>query len=89
LAQFAKWYGVPDGKGPIVVLILSLLGTVLFAFSNPIPFERLQTFAYFSGFINVALTAAGIFGFTRAGAAAITATSNPPAGAGANPTVKA
>lgn len=88
LAQFAKWYGVPDGKGPIIVLILSALGVLLFAFSNPLAFERTQLFAYFAGFINVALTAAGIFGFTRASANAVTALRGKAGdGAGASPTV--
>ena len=88
LAQLAKWYGVPDGKGPIAVMILSALGTLLWVLSSPAWFDRTQGFAIFSAWIAVTLNAAGVFGFTRAAASAVTSTSNPPSGAGASPTVK-
>lgn len=87
LTQFAKWQGVPDGHGPIVVLLLSLIGVAFWGYSVG-NFSRATAFLYFTGWLSVALNAAGIFGFTRAGSNAITATKEPPSGAGASPTVK-
>lgn len=85
LVQFSKWQGVPDGKGPIVVLVLSAIGVAFWAYSAG-NFTRATAFLYFSGWLSVALNSAGIFGFTRASAKAITATKDPPPGAGASPT---
>lgn len=85
LAQFAKWQGVPDGKGPLVVLVLALFGTGLWAYSRG-DFSRSTAFDYFNGWMAVALVAAGVFGFTRAASSAITATKEPPSGAGSSPT---
>jgi hypothetical protein len=87
LVQFAKWSGVPDGKGPLVVLVLSLLGVAFWGYSVG-NFARETSFAYFSAYIAVVTSAAGVFGFTRAAASAVTSTNAPPSGAGANPTVK-
>jgi hypothetical protein len=89
LTQIAKWAGLEDKRGPIAVLVLAALGVVLWGFSVG-NFERNQLFAYFGGWIAVATSAAGVFGFTRSGADALTATKSPPAaaGAGANPTIK-
>lgn len=89
LAQVAKWYGVPDGKGPIVVMALSVLGVVLWAVGSPVTFARTQSFDYFAGWVAVTTSAAGVFGFTRANASAVVSTKNPPpGGAGSSPTVK-
>ena len=88
LVQLAKWAGVPDGKGPFAVVFLSLLGTALWGFSVG-TFERTQTFAYFAGSVAVMTSAAGIFGFTRAAASAVTGSKPKPVGAGANPTESA
>lgn len=87
LVQFAKWQGVPDGKGPIVVLVLSLIGVGFWAYSVG-NFQRETAFLYFAGWLSVALNAAGIFGFTRAGASAVASTKAPPSGAGASPTLR-
>lgn len=87
LTQLVKWAGLQDSKGPFAVLILSALGVALWGFSVG-TFERTQTFSYFAGWIAVASSSAGFFGFTRAVASAVTATKAPPAGAGANPTEK-
>jgi hypothetical protein len=87
LTQLVKWMGIPDKHGPYAVLGLSLLGVIFWAYSVG-SFERTQAFAYFAGYIAVATAAAGIFGFTRSAATSLTATKEPPPGAGASPTIK-
>jgi O-antigen/teichoic acid export membrane protein len=87
LVQLAKWAGVPDGKGPIVVLVLSLLGVAFWGYSVG-NYTRETAFAYFAAWIAVSTSAAGVFGFTRQANTAITATKEPPSGAGASPTVR-
>lgn len=72
LTQFAKWQGVPDGHGPILVLVLSLIGVGFWGYSVG-NFGRETSFLYFSGWLSVSLNAAGIFGFTRRAASAVTA----------------
>ncbi len=52
-------------------------------------FQRGDAFALFAGWIAVATSAAGVFGFTRTAADAVTATRTPPAGAAQSPTTKA
>lgn len=86
LTQLSKWSGVPDSKGPIVVMVLSFLGVAFWGWSVGTIFERAQAFGYFAGWIAVATSSAGTFGFTRAGSAAMVKTSSPPPGAGAEPT---
>lgn len=73
LAQLLKWQGVPARLAPLVVFALSALGVVLWAFSQG-TFERTQTFEYFAGWIAVATSAAGVFGFVRESADMVTAT---------------
>jgi O-antigen/teichoic acid export membrane protein len=87
LTQLIKWAGLPDRLGPVVVLILSAIGVGVFAYSLG-DFQRSETFNYLSAWANVALVAAGIFGFTRAAPSAVTALRSPPAGAAQSPTVK-
>lgn len=88
LTQLIKWSGwVDDKTGPVVVLVLSLLGVALWAYSQSALPTRLELFAYFAGWVAVSLTAAGIFGFTRAGSEAVTRTKAPPSGAGGSPTI--
>jgi hypothetical protein len=87
LTQLIKWGGVPDRLGPIAVLVLALIGVVFWGYSEG-TFERTKAFAYFAGWVSVALSAAGVYGFTRATSEAITKTSPPPtSGAGSSPTV--
>lgn len=91
LTQLAKWSGLPDKRGPVAVILLSLAGVVLYQFSYAPEgriFTRLDAFPVFSAWVAVALGAAGTFGFTRSLPDAVTATKNPPPGAGASPTVK-
>jgi hypothetical protein len=86
LTQFAKWGGVPDRRGPLVVIGLSLLGTVFWAWSGG-AVSRSTSFDVFAGFVAVMLSAAGVFGFTRAAPQAVSSFSPPPhSGAGNNPT---
>lgn len=86
LTQFVKWGNfVSDQRGPLVVLLLSLFGVVFWGWTTG-DLARATAFGYLAGFIAVATSAAGIYGFTRSGPASITATKTPPAGAGASPT---
>jgi formate hydrogenlyase subunit 3/multisubunit Na+/H+ antiporter MnhD subunit len=87
LTQLLKWGGVPDRYGVLLVLALALVGTAVWAYSQP-SWDRANTFGYFAGVITVASSAAGVFSFTRAGADAVTSLKSPPAGAGQSPTTK-
>lgn len=87
LTQVFKWQGLPDHLGPVAVLILSLLGVAAWGYSQEALPGRVELFGYFAAWITVALTSAGVFGFTRAGAAAVTRAKEPPMdGAGSSPT---
>ena len=88
LTQLIKWGGVPDKLGPVAVMVLSVVGVVLWGWSVG-TFERTQAFTYFAGWIAVTTSAAGVFGFTRAGGEAVSKMKAPPiGGAGSNPTIK-
>lgn len=86
LTQLLKWAGVlNDERGPLGVLVFAAIGVTLWGYSVG-TFTRTLLFDYFSAWIVVSCAAAGVFGFTRSGPAAITSTKAPPAGAGASPT---
>ena len=89
LTQLLKFANViNDRRGPLGVLVLAALGVGFWAWSTG-DFTRASAFAYFAGWIAVATSAAGVFGFTRSGPEAVTATAQPPAGppgAGSNKT---
>jgi hypothetical protein len=88
LTQLMKWGGVPDKYGPLAVLALAVVGVVFWGYSVG-NFERTKAFEYFAGWIAVATSAAGVFGFTRATTSAVTAAKAPPmSGAGSSPTLK-
>ena len=88
LTQLAKWGFVPDKYGPASVILLSAIGVAFWAWSTG-DFHRANSFMYFAGFIAVATSAAGVYGFTRAAASSLTNFSPPPAGgAGSSPTTK-
>lgn len=87
LTQLVKWAGLRDHYGPIVVLLLSAFGIVFWGWSQN-DMTRATAFAYFAGWVVVATSAAGIYGFTRASADAVSRMTTPPGGAGAEPTVK-
>jgi len=88
LTQFGKWSGIPDRLGPLVVIVLSLLGAALWRVSQPTwPPERTEAFELFAGWIQVVLSASGVYGFTRAAGSELTKlTAPPPTGAGSSPT---
>jgi hypothetical protein len=86
LTQLLKWALIPDRYGPIAVLGLAAFGVALWGWSVG-DFERTKTFEYFAGWIAVATSAAGIFGFTRAAAEGVMRAMPPPGGsAGGSPT---
>lgn len=88
LTQLLKFAGViNDRRGPLGVLVLALGGVAFWGWTTG-DFGRATAFAYFAGWIAVATSAAGVFGFTRAAPEAVTGTKSPPAppGAGANVT---
>jgi hypothetical protein len=68
----AKWAGIGPKAGPITVLLLSLIGVLAFGYSQDAAFDRTQLWPYFSAWIAVASSSAGIFGFTRATAEQVT-----------------
>lgn len=78
LVQFVKWQGLPDRRGPLAVLVISLLGVALWAYTKG-NFTRETTFDYFMGWLSVSLSAAGIFGFSRASGSALSRMKEPEA----------
>lgn len=88
LVQLVKWMGLRDAWGPVAVLGFSALGVAMWLFSQPAwPPARVDVWVIFAGWIAVATSAAGIFGFTRAAAGAVTNVASPPGGtAGSNRT---
>jgi len=66
LTQLFKFWGVPDRYGPYVVLGLSFFGVVIWALSQPDPFNRLNLWQYFAAVVNVMVSSAGVYGFARA-----------------------
>jgi hypothetical protein len=88
LTQIVKWAGLRDNHGPLVVMILSFMGTAFWGWSVG-DFSRTAAFGYFAGWIAVMTSAAGVYGFTRAGGEAISRMTAPPiTGAGSETTVK-
>lgn len=88
LTQLCKWSGIPDKWGPAAVLVLALLGVAFWGYSKG-TFIRTNAFDYFTAWIAVATSSAGVFGFTRAAATAVVSATPPPAGgAGMSSTVK-
>lgn len=87
LTQIVKWAGMPDKWGPVVVLFLAAIGVGVWAYSrgNPATFRH-DLFDYFTAWVTISLSSAGIFGFTRAAAGTVTQLRPPPGGAGQNPT---
>jgi len=88
LTQLVKWAGLPDKLGPIAVLVLSMLGVIFWGWTQN-DIARATAFGYFAGWIVVATSASGVYGFTRASADAVTKMLPPPSGgAGSEPTQK-
>lgn len=84
LVQFIKWSGVPSRYGPLLVLALAAVGVGLYRLSVGGPLSAADVWPLFVGWITVAVSAAGVFGFTRALPDAITAGREPPPGAAAD-----
>ena len=83
LVQLVKWAGLKDGYGPLAVLLLALAGVGFWAWSMD-GLTRATAFSYFAGWIAVSTSAAGVFGFSRASATALTRTNaKPPPSTGA------
>lgn len=71
LVQVIKWALRRDGWGPAIVLLVSLLGVAVWAVSQGAA-TWASAWSYFSGWVAVATSAAGVYGFTRAGVARLT-----------------
>lgn len=89
LVQLCKWAGLRDSYGPIAVIGFSGFGVLLWLFGAVVwPPARTDTWPIFAGWVAVALSSAGVFGFTRASASAVISAKPPPGGgAGSSPTV--
>ncbi len=79
LTQLLKWAIIPDKYGPVSVLGLAALGVIFWGWSTG-DVTRASSFGYFSGWVSVALSAAGVYGFTRAASTAVSNMKSPPAG---------
>ena len=66
LTQLIKWAGVPDRFGPLIVLLISALGVLLWGYTQGEVLRRPEVWSYFAAWIAVPTSAAGVFGFTRA-----------------------
>ncbi len=87
LTQLVKWLGISDKLGALAVLALSAVGVGLWVFSQN-AYSQAAIFDIFAGWIAVATSAAGVFGFTRAASSAVISAKPPPSGgAGTSPTV--
>jgi hypothetical protein len=90
LVQLAKWAGMRDSYGPGAVIVVSMLGVLMWLVSGESwPPGRVDIWPIFTGIINVTLASAGVFGFTRAAASAVSSFAPPPSdGAGSSKTIK-
>lgn len=82
LTQLVKWAGLPDRWGPLAVVLLAALGVALWVYTQG-ELSRAAAFDVFAGWVAVATSAAGVFGFSRAAADTLTKMTPPPSGAGA------
>jgi peptidoglycan/LPS O-acetylase OafA/YrhL len=79
LTQLSKWAGLRDSYGPIAVILISGVGVLVWLVGGEQwPPARTDIWPIFSGWIAVTLSAAGVFGFTRAAAGAVTRATPPP-----------
>ena len=75
--QLLTWAAVPDRFGPLIVLLISALGVLLWSYTQAEVLRRPELWSYFAGWIAVATSAAGVFGFTRAAASSVTQATPP------------
>lgn len=66
LTQLIKWMGLPVRFAPILIITLSAIGVCLWGYTRPDMVTRIELWSYFAGWIAVATSAAGVFGFSRA-----------------------
>jgi hypothetical protein len=64
LVEYAKWANLPKKWAPFAVLALSAIGVVLWGWSQG-TMERATAFQYFTGWIAVMTSAAGVYGLVR------------------------
>ena len=87
LTQLIKWSGIPDRWGPLIVLVVAALGVALWTYAQG-AFARTEVFSLFAGWIAIATSAAGVYGFSRAASETLTKGSSPPGGAGSERTLR-
>jgi hypothetical protein len=88
LTQLSKWANLPDQWGPAAVLVFAAIGVAVWVASYG-GFHTQDLFNYFVAWITTAVASAGVFGFTRAAAAAVTSATPPPrSGAGSEPVLQ-
>lgn len=71
LTQIAKWARLPDSWAPVLVLIFAAFGVAIWTASYG-GFHQADLFNYFVSWITTSVAAAGVYGFTRASASAVT-----------------
>jgi hypothetical protein len=76
--QFLKWAGLGGRFAPIACLLTAALAVSLYALSTGVAFSTTQLWTYFTATGAVALSAAGIFGFTKAAGEGIANAAGPP-----------
>jgi hypothetical protein len=64
LVSLIKWAGLPDKWGPVAVLVISAAGVAFWCWSGDV-YSRSLAWDLGTGWITVAATAAGVYGFTR------------------------
>jgi hypothetical protein len=86
LTQFSKWAGLDARQGPLAAILLSLLGVLVWSVSTVPEWGRALLWPIFAGWINVLLSSAGVYGYTRAMPEAVSSFTVPPGqGAGSEP----
>jgi hypothetical protein len=71
LTQLTKWFGMPTRFAPVLVMGLSLLGCAFWGWTHA-NLNRETAWEYFVGWIMVSVSSAGVWGFTRSTADALT-----------------
>lgn len=63
LTQLVAWAGLPPGRAPLAVIGLAALGVALWGLSDGL-LSHHDLFRYVAGWVAVATSVAGVFGFT-------------------------
>jgi hypothetical protein len=71
LTQLTKWFGMPTKYAPVLVMSLSFIGCMFWGWTHA-NISRETAWDYFVGWIMVSTSAAGVWGFTRSTAEALT-----------------